>query len=166
MNGMPGRHVAEREVRLQARAHRDSIQSAFPPEDVPVRMSARPPGFASRLTRELAEYVQEPEAVLEEAHPDWRRLPCDETFSECLARLMEASGLGVHQLSRRSWLDIGYVSRLVNLRVDPLNPRVGERPRYRQPSRDAILRLGLAMQLPIEEMDALLLAAGFAPLLR
>lgn len=35
-----------------------------------------------------------------------------------------------------------------------------------RPSRDTVIRLGLAMQLPMEDMDELLLAAGYAPLVR
>ena len=88
------------------------------------------------------------------------------SFAECLNRQMRDSGIGLRELARRSWLDIGYVSRLVNMEADLLNLRYGEQRPKHQPSRDAVIRLGLAMNLPIEEMDELLLTAGFAPLVR
>ena len=55
--------------------------------------------------------------------------------------------------------------RLVRDEKDLLNPQPGG-PRARHPSRDAVIRLGLALRLGIEEMDELLLAAGYAPLVR
>jgi hypothetical protein len=90
----------------------------------------------------------------------------DESFTACLNRHIRRSGLWLSQLARRSWLDISYVSRLVNLRSDPLNPRLGDPSDRRRPSRDAVIRLGLAMQLPLESLDELLLTAGYAPLVR
>ena len=54
----------------------------------------------------------------------------------------------------------------MHLPCDPLNPRVGVGEDGRHPSRDAVIRLGLAMQLTMEDMDELLLAAGYAPLIR
>ena len=90
----------------------------------------------------------------------------EETFTACLNRHIGRSGLSLSQVARRSWLDISYVSRLVHLKCDPLNPRLGETSDHRRPSRDAVIRLGLAMQLPLESLDELLLAAGYAPLVR
>ena len=90
----------------------------------------------------------------------------DESFTACLNRHLRRSGLSLSQLARRSWLDISYVSRLVNLPCDPLNARVGDHVQRRHPSRDVVIRLGLAMQLSMEAMDELLLAAGYAPLVR
>ena len=92
--------------------------------------------------------------------------PLQETFTDCLNRQVRARGFSLAQLARRSWLDISYVSRLVNLHCDPLNPRLADRAEKRQPSRDTVIRLGLALQLSIEDMDELLLAAGYAPLVR
>jgi hypothetical protein len=89
----------------------------------------------------------------------------EETFSGLLRRFMHARGLSVTRLANRSWLDIAYVWRLANENVDVLNQRLGRR-RSRHPSRDAVIRLGLGLGLPIEEMDELLLAAGYAPLVR
>jgi hypothetical protein len=47
-----------------------------------------------------------------------------------------------------------------------LNPRHAGWGEQRHPGRDADIRLGLAIQLPIEDLDELLPAAGYAPLLR
>lgn len=90
----------------------------------------------------------------------------DESFTTCLNRQWRRSGLSLTQLARRSWLDISYVSRLVHLPCDPLNRRLGEHAETRHPSRDTVIRLGLAMQLSMEDLDELLLAAGYAPLVR
>ncbi len=90
----------------------------------------------------------------------------EENFTGLLNRHLRKSGLSLTQLARRSWLDISYVSRLVNIECDPLNPRLDDHPARRQPSRDAVIRLGLALQLPIEDLDELLMAANYAPLVR
>ena len=90
----------------------------------------------------------------------------EESFTACLNRCLRQSGLSLTALARRSWLDISYVSRLVHLPCDPLNSRHSDRAESRRPSRDTVIRLGLAMQLPLEPMDELLLAAGYAPLVR
>ncbi|MFQ5880081.1 MAG: hypothetical protein ACE5IZ_07920 [Dehalococcoidia bacterium] len=102
-----------------------------------------------------------------ERHPLVRgsRLAEGETFSALLRRFMEGHGLSISSLARHSWLDIAYVWRLVRDENDLLNPQPGG-PRARHPSRDAVIRLGLALRLGIEEMDELLLAAGYAPLVR
>lgn len=89
------------------------------------------------------------------------------SFSECLNLLFRKSGLSVTQLAHRSWLDIGYVSRLLRQSYDPLNPTASpQQCPQKHPSRDAVIRLGLALKLSIEDMDDLLLAAGYAPLIR
>ena len=88
-----------------------------------------------------------------------------ETFSAVMRRFMEAQGSSITSLARHSWLDVAYVWRLVRDENDLLNPQLGG-PRARHPSRDAVIRLGLALRLGIEEMDELLLAAGYAPLVR
>ena len=88
-----------------------------------------------------------------------------QTFSAVLRRLMEGQRLSISSLARHSWLDVAYVWRLVRDDKDLLNPQPGG-PRARHPSRDAVIRLGLALRLGIEEMDELLLAAGYAPLVR
>lgn len=102
---------------------------------------------------------------VEETQDSQAELLSEPSFTTCLNRYLRRSGLSLTQLARRSWLDISYVSRLVNLETDPLNPRVGE-GRGRQASRDTVIRLGIALQLPMEELDELLLSAGYAPLVR
>ena len=69
----------------------------------------------------------------------------DESFTACLNRHLRRSGLSLSQLARRTWLDISYVSRLVKLPCDPLNPRLGDKAEKRHPSRDTVIRLGLAL---------------------
>lgn len=69
-------------------------------------------------------------------------------------------------LARATWLDISYVSRLVNLPLDPLNRRSDEAGVTRLPSRDTVIRLGLGLRLTMADMDELLLLAGYAPLVK
>ncbi|HLG71549.1 MAG TPA: hypothetical protein VK009_14090 [Chloroflexota bacterium] len=97
---------------------------------------------------------------------DQERSLDEETFTQCLRRIMQGHGINMSQLARYSWLDVGYVSRLCNLNCDPRNPVYRQPFETRNPSRDVVIRLGLAMQLPMEEMEELLLAAGYAPLVR
>ena len=89
----------------------------------------------------------------------------DETFSATLRRFIQMRGLSVTRVAHRSWLDTAYVWRLAKENVDVLNKRSGRRL-DKHPSRDAVIRLGLGLSLAIEEMDELLLAAGYAPLVR
>lgn len=89
----------------------------------------------------------------------------EETFSDLLRRLMKSRRLSVALLAARSWLDSAYVWRLAHEEVDVLNKRLGH-GRIRTPSRDAVIRLGLGLGLPVDEMDELLLVAGYAPLVR
>lgn len=89
----------------------------------------------------------------------------EETFSEVLRRLMKTRGMSAPRLADRSWLDSAYVWRLTREEVDILNRRVGD-GRIRHPSRDAVIKLGLGLGLRVDEMDELLLAAGYAPLVR
>ena len=89
-----------------------------------------------------------------------------ESFSELLRRYFQRSGTSITRLASRSWLDIGYVSRLLSQDWDPLNPTLASGPKPKQPSRDAVIRLGLGLGLAVHELDELLLAAGYAPLVR
>lgn len=91
---------------------------------------------------------------------------CD-SFSEILRCHFRRSELSITHLAQRSWLDIGYISRLLNQDCDPLNPSAGaggKRPR--QPNRDTVIRLGVGLRLPLHDIDDLLMAAGYAPLVR
>ena len=89
----------------------------------------------------------------------------EETFSALLRRLMKSRRLSVALLAARSWLDSAYVWRLTREEIDILNRRVSD-GRIRHPSRDAVIKLGLGLGLAVAEMDELLLAAGYAPLVR
>jgi transcriptional regulator with XRE-family HTH domain len=56
------------------------------------------------------------------------------------------------QIARDSWLDESYVSRLIS----------GERS---NPSRDALILLGaFGLELPVHELDEILMAADYKPL--
>lgn len=105
-------------------------------------------------------------ALTARCKPRTTSVPADESFTACLNRYIWRSGPSLGALARRSWLDISSVSRLVHLPYDPPNRRPEERGDQCLSSRDTVIRLGLAMQLPKEDMDELLLAAGYAPLAR
>ncbi len=92
--------------------------------------------------------------------------PSSESFSEVLRRYFHHSGSSITQLAHGSWLDSGYVSRLLSQNWDPLNPPLVQDERPKQPSRDAVIRLGLGLGLAVHEVDELLMAAGYAPLVR
>ena len=67
-------------------------------------------------------------------------------------RVMRAKGKSQAQIARDAWLDESYVSRLLS----------GERD---NPSRDALILLGnWGLELAVEEVDELLLAADYKPL--
>ena len=67
-------------------------------------------------------------------------------------RVMRAKEKSQAQISRDAWLDESYVSRLLS----------GERG---NPSRDALILLGTwGLELAVEEVDELLLAADYKPL--
>ena len=90
-----------------------------------------------------------------------------DSFSTVLRRMLADSALSLRQAAYRSWLDHSYLSRLVRQEWDPLNlPSHTPPDPLRRPSRDTVLRLALAMSLLVEETDELLLAAGYAPLVR
>jgi hypothetical protein len=65
---------------------------------------------------------------------------------------VRAHGKRQSQIARDAWLDESYVSRLLS----------GERD---HPSRDALILLGaFGLELPVEDVDELLMAADFKPL--
>jgi len=73
-------------------------------------------------------------------------------LSEYAQRVLRQRGKTQAQVSRDSWLDESYVSRLLS----------GERD---NPSRDALILLGgFGLGLPVEEVDELLMAADYKPL--
>ena len=78
-------------------------------------------------------------------------------FSAVLRRLRERSGKSRYRLALYCGLDEGYLGRLES----------GQR---RNPSRDTVIKIGLALvqnteEVSIYDVQELLLAAGFAPLL-
>ena len=89
----------------------------------------------------------------------------EDSFSAVLRRLMKARRMSAPRLADRSWLDSAYVWRLTREEADILNRRVTD-GRIRHPTRDAVIKLGLGLALAVDEMDELLLAAGYAPLVR
>lgn len=60
-----------------------------------------------------------------ETSDDKESLTSSDSFSDILRNHFRRSELSITQLAHRSWLDIGYVSRLLNQDCDPLNPRLG-----------------------------------------
>jgi transcriptional regulator with XRE-family HTH domain len=82
--------------------------------------------------------------------------PAGDSLTELLRkyadRVMRVKGKSQAQIARDAWLDESYVSRLVS----------GERD---NPSRDALLLLaGWGLELAVEEVDELLIAANYKPL--
>ena len=78
-------------------------------------------------------------------------------FSGALKTLREKSGKSRYRLAQCSGLDEGYLGRLES----------GQR---RNPSRDTVIKIGLALvqdtaEVSIHDVQELLLSAGFAPLL-
>jgi transcriptional regulator with XRE-family HTH domain len=73
-------------------------------------------------------------------------------LQEYANRVMRTQGKTQAQIARDAWLDESYVSRLLS----------GERD---HPSRDALLLLaGWGLGLAVEEVDELLMAADYKPL--
>ena len=78
------------------------------------------------------------------------------TFGQTLKRLRTKSGKSRYRLNQYSGLDEAYILRLES----------GER---QNPSRDSVMKLGLALvatseAMSIQGVNELLLAAGYAPL--
>ncbi len=78
--------------------------------------------------------------------------PVTTPLHERLRRLRAESGLSYQQLSARSYVDVAYLYRL-------------ETGRAARPSRDILIRVALALGLPLELADELIAAAGHLPLL-
>ena len=70
----------------------------------------------------------------------------EDSFSAVLRRLMKARRMSAPRLADRSWLDSAYVWRLTKEEADILNIRVTD-GRIRQPTRDAVIKLGLGLGL-------------------
>jgi hypothetical protein len=104
--------------------------------------------------------------VMDDSGTDVAAEELDESFTACLRRFVRRSGRSLTAIARAAWLDVAYISRLVNFYSDPRNERVGTSWRRLQPKRDAVIRIGIALELPIDELDELLLSAGYVPLYR
>jgi hypothetical protein len=86
------------------------------------------------------------------AHSPSNRLPLTILLGKYTERLRRARGKTQAQIARDSWLGDSYVSRLLS----------GERL---NPSRDALVLLGCwGLELRVDEMDELLIAAEYKPL--
>jgi transcriptional regulator with XRE-family HTH domain len=74
------------------------------------------------------------------------------SFTEALQTYRAQTSKSQADISRDAWIDEGYLSKLLS----------GEKD---NPSRDALIRLAtFGLDLPVEGVDDLLLAAGYAPL--
>jgi hypothetical protein len=86
------------------------------------------------------------------AHEPEERLPLTILLGKYCERVRRHKGKTQAQIARDSWLADSYVSRLLS--GDRLNP-----------SRDALVLLGCwGLELSVDEMDELLIAADYKPL--
>jgi hypothetical protein len=72
-------------------------------------------------------------------------------LSSLLAHFVERDGRTLNGVAQAASVDVGYLWHL----------RAGSKQR---PSRDVLIRLGLALKLEPEELDELLVAADYAPI--
>jgi hypothetical protein len=72
-------------------------------------------------------------------------------LSLLLARYVAADSRSLNRIATIAQIDVAYLHRLTT----------GER---KHPSRDVLIRLGLALDLELEELDELLVSAELAPL--
>jgi transcriptional regulator with XRE-family HTH domain len=72
-------------------------------------------------------------------------------LAELIDAYIERDGRSLNRIAQAALVDVAYLWRL----------RSGEKHR---PSRDILIRLGLALKLEPEELDELLIAADYAPI--
>jgi hypothetical protein len=72
-------------------------------------------------------------------------------LAQTLGAYLERDGRSLNRVAQAALIDVAYLWRL----------REGAR---RAPSRDLLIRLGLALRLEPEELDELLVAADYAPI--
>lgn len=89
----------------------------------------------------------------QKANEGFEFLVTDLDFRQLLSRYFNRAALSYGQLADAVQRDIGYIHRLIN----------GEQSR---PSPNTVIRLALALKLSVSETDELLMAAGYAPLVR
>lgn len=75
----------------------------------------------------------------------------DGALAEIVRTYVDRDGRSLNEIALCGLIDVAYLWRL----------RAGQR---RQPSRDVLIRLGLALRLEPEEVDQLLVAADYAPI--
>ena len=71
---------------------------------------------------------------------------------EVITSALESGRWSINKLAARSHLDVAYVSRLA-------------RGLKTNPSRDTIIKLGIALGKSVDEIDAMLIGCGSAPLI-
>jgi len=74
-----------------------------------------------------------------------------EALAAVLDDYLDRDGRSLNRIARAARVDVGYLWRL----------RAGEK---RRPSRDILIRIGLALKLEPEELDELLVAADYLPI--
>ena len=89
----------------------------------------------------------------QKANEGFEYLAIELDFRQLLFRYFKRAALSYGQLADAVHRDIGYIHRLIN----------GGQSR---PSPNTIIRLALALKLSVSETDDLLMAAGYAPLVR
>ena len=87
----------------------------------------------------------------------------DNVLGETLRQFRERAGKSIPALAAETGIDRVYLYRLEKQEADWLN-RPLEGGLVKQPSRDLIIRIGVALDLDLDDMDELLMLAGYAPL--
>lgn len=89
----------------------------------------------------------------------------DNILGQTLKQYREQSGKSIAELALELGIDRSYLYRLETQEGDWLNrPLEGGPPK--QPHRDLIIGLGIALGLDLNTTDELLLIAGYAPIFR
>jgi hypothetical protein len=84
-------------------------------------------------------------------------------LGEHLRQLCTERGISIPQIAHAAGIDRSYLYRLGWETTDWLNRPLGCQ-HVRQPSRDLVIRVGVALGLDLDALDELLLVAGYAPL--
>ena len=74
-------------------------------------------------------------------------------------------GLTIAELASAVGVDRAFLFQLEDAEADWLNPPLDAHP-PRQPTRDLVIRIGIALRLDLSEVDDLLATAGYRPLWR
>ncbi len=90
---------------------------------------------------------------IQKANEGFEYLAVDPNFTELLSLYFARADMSYSQLAAAVHRDVAYVHRLLN----------GGQSR---PSPNTIIRLALALKLSVSEADEILMAAGYAPLVR